>query len=73
MLHHIVHRYVSVFQIYLVIAMLISLAEIHNGLGRHIYVFGPVDGIERGKMVLKGLFVFEIFFHTATTFSKLSV
>ncbi len=53
--------------------MLISLAEIHNGLGRHIYVFGPVDGIERGKMVLKGLFVFEIFFHTATTFSKLSV
>ena len=73
MLRYIVHRYVSVLQIYLVIDVLIRLAEVRNGFGRHIYVFGPVDAIERGKIVLKGLFVFEIFFHTATTFSKLSV
>ena len=47
--------------------------EIPNGFGRHIYIWGPVESIAKGRLWLKGLFVFEIFFHTATTLSKFAM
>ncbi|KAF6223058.1 hypothetical protein HO133_001110 [Letharia lupina] len=59
--------------IFSTVCCIIWLIEIPNGFGRHIYVFGPVLSIEKGKLFLKGLFVFEIFFHTATTLSKFAI
>ena len=51
-----------------------SSAEIPNGYGRHIYIWHPDDMIiYKKRLWLKGLFIFELFFHTSTTLSKFSM
>ena len=73
MLHHMVDRYSVAFEISTAVGSLIAVAEIPNGFGRHIYIFGPVEGLEKTKSWMKGLFVFELVFHTATTLSKFAM
>ena len=55
------------------LAALIRLTEIPDGFGRHIYIFAPDERVEKIRSWLKDLFVFEIFFHIATTLSKLAM
>ena len=52
---------------------LIKIAEIPYGFGRHIYIFAPADRVENTRVWLRDLFLFELFFHIATAFSKIAV
>lgn len=52
---------------------LIKIAELPEGFGRHIYIFAPADRIVKTRLWLKSLFVFEIFFHIATSLSKIAM
>ncbi|MDI1491216.1 MAG: hypothetical protein OHK93_002423 [Ramalina farinacea] len=67
--------------VWAVIAMLFSNAciiilfcELPNGYGRHIYIWQPATELARKERSwLRTFFVFELFFHTATTLSKFSI
>ncbi|KAL8958011.1 MAG: hypothetical protein Q9183_005920, partial [Haloplaca sp. 2 TL-2023] len=42
------------------------------GYGRHIYIWGEVEGPQKARRWLRILYVFELFFHTSTTLAKYS-
>lgn len=73
MLYNTVDKYVSVFYNEGIAGLLIDTADIENGFGRHIYIFRPVDRLEKARLWLRCLFIFELFFHTATTLAKFAV
>ena len=49
------------------------LTEIPNGFGRHIDIFSPAQRVVNTRLWLKGLFVFQIMAHTATTLAKFAM
>lgn len=44
-----------------------------EGHGRHIYIWGPVEGPEKLRRWRKILYAFELVFHTSTTLAKYSM
>lgn len=52
---------------------LIYSIELHNGFGRHIFIYSPDEQIIKASAWLRGLWVFELVFHTATTISKFAM
>ncbi|KAL8977121.1 MAG: hypothetical protein Q9205_007013, partial [Flavoplaca limonia] len=49
------------------------ILELKNGYGRHIYIWGEVEGPLKMRQWRKILYVFELFFHTSTTLAKYSI
>ncbi|KAL8858723.1 MAG: hypothetical protein Q9178_004811 [Gyalolechia marmorata] len=49
------------------------LIELQHGYGRHIYIWGPIEGPLKVRQWRKILYVFELFFHTSTTLAKYSM
>ena len=50
------------------------MVELRSGFGRHIYIYDdPVVRAEKAGSYLREQYVFEIFFHTATTLSKFAM
>ena len=47
--------------------------ELKHGYGRHIYIWGPIEGPLKVRQWRKILYVFELFFHTSTTLAKYSM
>ncbi|KAL9055066.1 MAG: hypothetical protein Q9206_003284 [Seirophora lacunosa] len=50
-----------------------SHLALRYGFGRHIYIFGAVEGAQKARSWLKILWTFELIFHTITTLAKYSV
>ncbi|KAL8947232.1 MAG: hypothetical protein Q9222_006468, partial [Ikaeria aurantiellina] len=48
-------------------------AQISHGYGRHIYLYGPREGLIKTRLWLRTLYVFEPMYHTSTTFAKYSM
>ncbi|KAI4169093.1 MAG: hypothetical protein LQ343_005956 [Gyalolechia ehrenbergii] len=51
----------------------LNFIQVHNGFGRHIYIYGEQDAIARTRQWLRTLYVFEPMYHTSTTFAKYSI
>ncbi|CAL8579308.1 hypothetical protein XPA_005058 [Xanthoria parietina] len=49
------------------------LIELQHGYGRHIYIWGPVEGPLKLRQWRKVFYAFELFFHTSTTLAKYSI
>ncbi|KAL8645707.1 MAG: hypothetical protein Q9226_007179 [Calogaya cf. arnoldii] len=49
------------------------LIQLEHGYGRHIYIWGPVEGPLKMRQWRKIFYVFELFFHTSTTLAKYSI
>ncbi|KAL8847939.1 MAG: hypothetical protein Q9221_007004 [Calogaya cf. arnoldii] len=49
------------------------LIQLERGYGRHIYIWGPVEGPLKMRQWRKVFYVFELFFHTSTTLAKYSI
>ena len=73
MLYHVFDRYVMVLRLWTTTQSLTRIVEIPDGFGRHIDIFPPGDRIGKTRSWLKCLFVFEVFFHIATTLSKVAM
>lgn len=73
MLYTLLDRYVWHVRISTIAKSLIKITEIPEGFGRHIYIFAPADRVGKTRVWLRDLFVFELFFHIATTLSKIAV
>ena len=72
--HNLADRYVLVRKIQTLIDKLIGASEIRNGYGRHIYLYDDLaERAKKQQLWLKGLFVFELLFHTATSLSKFAM
>ncbi|KAL8994842.1 MAG: hypothetical protein Q9188_006953 [Gyalolechia gomerana] len=51
----------------------LNFIQVHNGFGRHIYIYEEQDAIARTRRWLRTLYVFEPMYHTSTTFAKYSI
>lgn len=50
-----------------------NLVELRNGLGKHIFIYSPNDGIEKARALLKGIWAFQIISLISNNISKLAV
>ncbi|KAL8890628.1 MAG: hypothetical protein Q9192_005843 [Flavoplaca navasiana] len=52
---------------------ILLLIQLKNGYGRHIYIWGDVEGPLKERQWRKISYVFELLFHTSTTLAKYSI
>lgn len=72
-MHITVNRYGLGFLFHSIACWLIRTTDRSDGYGRHIYIYGPVEQVEKVTSFLKRLYVFELIFHTATGLAKFAM